>query len=128
MADISNVSRSAYVPPAPASGNGELAQQLQTQRQDIREAAKPLVETVYISQQAQKQYDIYVQNSASSSEDSSDTNTQQVGFDTQNVLDAQQLVQRRATTVAVYENRQANAAETPQPQPLQPGSLVNTSA
>lgn len=101
-----------------AAGAAELQKQLQQQRQEVREKAKPVVEQVYISQQAQKQLATYAASAANAAARYDDDPSTSSSVSTNQVLDATQKIQNRQTAAAVaqYAKQQAEASP-PKPEP-----------
>lgn len=92
-------------------------QQKQQQRQEVREAFKPIVEQVYISKQAQRQFDTYVASAANAADryDHS-VSPSLAGVSTEQVLDTVKTLQNRQTVAALAQYAQQQAQANP-PQP-----------
>ncbi|QZA77604.1 hypothetical protein K4H28_15215 [Deefgea tanakiae] len=120
----SSVSNVPVTPPTSATnttvGAAELQKQLQQQRQEVRETVKPVAEQVFISKQAQQQFDTYAASAANAAdrydEDSSSSNSN-TGVSTDQALDTLKTVQNRQTAAALAEYAQQQAQANPRPQP-----------
>ncbi|MBM5572636.1 MULTISPECIES: hypothetical protein [Deefgea] len=124
----SSISNVPLAPPSGASntavGAAELQKQLQQQNQATRETVKPVAEQVFISKQAQQQFDTYVASAASAAErydtgNASVSSANPIGVSTEQALDTVQTVQNRQTAAAIaqYAQQQAQADPAPKPEP-----------
>lgn len=116
----SSVSSAIVTPPSASTSSNvaDLQKQQQQQQQEVREKAKPVVEQVYISNQAQKQLETYAASAANAADRYDEDPSTSSGVSTEQVLNATQKIQNRQTAAAVAEyNKQQAEASPPKPEP-----------
>ena len=109
----SSVSSVPVTPPTSATntvaGAAELQKQQQQLRQEVREKVKPIAEQVFISKQAQQQFDTYVASAANAADryntgNSSSSSSSATGLSTEQVLDSVKTAEKVSKNIYPANN------------------------
>lgn len=113
-----NTSSSLTTSSAPASNVvavnvSELQKQAQQQRTQTLEQVKPVAEQVFISQQAQKQLEIYQRSASNAAQQTDVSDTSNQAISSEQAVDTVKMLQKRQTIAAIASYAQQQAQATP---------------